>query len=176
MIRNWSQLPFSLILPSDPRFGKATVPTAPAPLVKLERTIYARAKKPNAKSYTSQLLEGGVPKIGAKIVEEAAELVEAAGEPGQAGHDHFVREVGDLFYHLLVMLCHKKCTLHDVEAELARRFGVSGIEEKSSRKKPNVDPESNSKTAAKPVKKSAKKKVANAVATPIKKARRKSRL
>ena len=63
------------------------MPTAPtsAPLDKLERTIHARAKKPNAKSYTSQLLEGGVPKIGAKIVEEAAEVVEAAGEPGQAG-------------------------------------------------------------------------------------------
>ena len=42
-----------------------------APLVKLERTIHARAKKPNPKSYTSQLLDGGVPKIGAKIVEEA---------------------------------------------------------------------------------------------------------
>jgi phosphoribosyl-ATP pyrophosphohydrolase len=124
------------------------------------------------------LLAGGVPKIGAKIVEEAAELVEAAGEPGQAGHDHFVREVGDLFYHLLVMLCHKKCTLHDVEAELARRFGVSGIEEKASRKKPAAEPdsESDAETAAKPVKKPAKKKVAKAVATPIKKARRKSRL
>jgi phosphoribosyl-ATP pyrophosphohydrolase len=100
------------------------VPTAAAstsaPLVKLERTIHARAKKPNPKSYTSQLLDGGVPKIGAKIVEEAAELVEAAGEPGQAGQEHFIREAGDLFYHLLVMLCHKNCNLFDVEAELAR--------------------------------------------------------
>jgi len=177
------------------------VPTAAAstsaPLVKLERTIHARAKKPNPKSYTSQLLEGGVPKIGAKIVEEAAELVEAAGEPGQAGQEHFIREAGDLFYHLLVMLCHKNCNLFDVEAELARRFGVSGLEEKASRKKsassPTVARETNAKdtnskdtnskpaakAAAKPVKKAVKKKVAPApLTTPAvkKKARRKTRL
>jgi phosphoribosyl-ATP pyrophosphohydrolase len=174
----------------------ATVPTASAstsaPLVKLERTIHARAKKPNPKSYTSQLLEGGVPKIGAKIVEEAAELVEAAGEPGQAGQEHFIREAGDLFYHLLVMLCHKNCNLFDVEAELARRFGVSGLEEKASRKKPAAtsvaakdtnSKDTNSKPAAKavakPVKKAVKKKVAPApLTTPAvkKKARRKTRL
>ena len=148
--------------------------TASAPLVKLERTIHARAKKPNAKSYTSQLLLGGVPKIGAKIVEEAAELVEAAGEPGEAGQQHFIREAGDLFYHLLVMLCHKNCDLFDVEAELARRFGVSGLEEKASRKKATAD----SPGAAKPAKKAAKKKVAKAaITTPVKKeARRKTRL
>jgi len=173
------KLPFFLILPFAPRFGKATVPNAPtsAPLVKLERTINARAKKPNAKSYTSQLLAGGVPKIGAKIVEEAAELVEAAGEPGQAGHEHFIREMGDLFYHLLVMLCHKNCSLHDVEAELARRFGVSGIEEKAARKRQPAE-KAEAKTAAKPVKKTVKKKVASAaVASPVKKkARRKTRL
>ncbi len=149
------------------------MPTRSAPLEKLERTIHARAKKPNAKSYTSQLLAGGVPKIGAKIVEEAAELVEAAGEPGPAGHEHFIREMGDLFYHLLVMLCHKNCNLHDVEAELGRRFGVSGIEEKASRNKSNAVPAA---TTAKPVKKTVKKKVAKTVATPIKKARRKTRL
>lgn len=163
-----------------------------APLVKLERTIHARANKPNPKSYTSQLLDGGVPKIGAKIVEEAAELVEAAGEPGQAGQEHFIREAGDLFYHLLVMLCHKNCNLFDVEAELARRFGVSGLEEKASRKKPAATPaaakdtnskDTNSKpaakVAAKPVKKAVKKKVAPApLTTPAvkKKARRKTRL
>ena len=149
---------------------------ASAPLVKLERTIHARAKKPNAKSYTSQLLAAGVPKIGAKIVEEAAELVEAAGEPGAAGEEHFIREMGDVFYHLLVLLCLKNRNLHDVEAELARRFGVSGLEEKASRKKSAAA--AATKIAAKPVKKAAKKKVASAAVTsPVKKkARRKTRL
>jgi phosphoribosyl-ATP pyrophosphohydrolase len=149
----------------------------------LERTIHARAKKPNPKSYTSQLLAGGAAKIGAKITEEAAEVVEAAAEPGEEGRAHFIREVGDLMYHLLVLMCHKNCDLFDIEAELARRFGVSGIEEKASRKKSpapaaaSVD-EPIAKTAAKPVKKVAKKKVAKAAVTsPVKKtARRKTRL
>jgi phosphoribosyl-ATP pyrophosphohydrolase len=150
------------------------VSTAPPPLDKLERTIADRAANPNEKSYTTQLLAGGVEKIGAKIVEEAAEVVEAAGEPGEAGQQHFIREAGDLFYHLLVMLCHKNCDLFDVEAELARRFGVSGLEEKASRKKATAD----SAGAAKPAKKAAKKKVAKAaITTPVKKkARRKTRL
>lgn len=148
--------------------------------MKLERTIHARAKKPNAKSYTSLLLQGGVPKIGAKIIEEAAELVEAAGEPGEEGREHFIREAGDVFYHLLVMLCHKDFDLHDVEAELSRRFGVSGLEEKASRKqKADASEESATvKSAAKPAKKAAKKKTAKAALTsPVKKkTRRKSRL
>ena len=105
------------------------------PLDKLERTIADRAADPREKSYTSQLLAGGVERIGAKIVEEAAEVVEAAGESGDAGREHFVREVADLIYHLLVLLQHRDCSLSDVETELQRRFGVSGIEEKASRSK-----------------------------------------
>jgi phosphoribosyl-ATP pyrophosphohydrolase len=104
------------------------------PLEKLARTIAARSARPNEKSYTSQLLAGGVPKMGAKITEEAGEVVEAAGEPGDAGRDHFIREVGDLVYHLLVLMEHRKCTLEDLENELSRRFGVSGLAEKASRK------------------------------------------
>lgn len=159
------------------------MPNDSAPLVKLERTIHARAKKPNPKSYTSQLLTGGVAKIGAKITEEAAEVVEAAAEAGDAGREHFIREVGDLMYHLLVLMCHKECDLFDIEAELARRFGVSGLAEKASR---NHNPAAGeekvvpaAKSTAKPVKKVAKKKVAKAaVTTPAvkKKARRKTRL
>lgn len=126
-----------IIFPYKPWLGKAipVVTSEGQPLDKLERTIADRAANPREKSYTSQLLAGGVPKIGAKIVEEAAEVVEAADEPGEVGREHFVREVGDLMYHLMVMLQHKSVTLADVEAELARRFGVSGLEEKASRKK-----------------------------------------
>jgi phosphoribosyl-ATP pyrophosphohydrolase len=103
-------------------------------LDELERTIADRAANPNEKSYTSKLLAGGVDAIGAKIVEEAAEVVEAAGESGEAGREHFVREVGDLVYHLLVLMRHKNTALADVDAELGRRFGVSGLEEKAARK------------------------------------------
>ena len=104
------------------------------PLDRLERTIAARAANPNAKSYTCQLLEGGVAKIGAKIVEEATEVVKAADEHGAAGREHFIYEVGDLIYHLMVMMRFRECTLMDLETELARRFGVSGLSEKATRK------------------------------------------
>ena len=104
------------------------------PIDELETTIADRAAKPSEKSYTSQLLAGGVARIGAKVTEEAAEVVQAADEPGDAGREHFIREVGDLIYHLLVLMRYRECSLADVEAELARRFGVSGLEEKASRK------------------------------------------
>ena len=129
--------PLLSVSPPMKRRPAARTKTAqPAPpLDKLERTIAARAANPSEKSYTSQLLAGGVDAIGKKIVEEAAEVVEAAAEPGDKGREHFVREVGDLLYHLLVLLRHRECTLADVETELTRRFGVSGLEEKAARKK-----------------------------------------
>jgi phosphoribosyl-ATP pyrophosphohydrolase len=104
------------------------------PLDELEKTIAEREANPSEKSYTNKLLAGGVEAIGDKVVEEAGEVVEAAGEAGEAGREHFLREVGDLVYHLLVLMRLKKCTLAELDAELARRFGVSGLEEKASRK------------------------------------------
>jgi len=115
--------------------GSHPVSESPRPLDALEQTIAARAASSSEKSYTSQLLAGGVERIGAKVIEEAAEVVEAAGEPGDAGREHLIREAADLIFHLLVLLQHGKCSLADVEAELARRFGVSGLEERASRKK-----------------------------------------
>ncbi len=102
-------------------------------LARLMAVIEERKVKPSDSSYTCRLLSGGVPKIGQKIVEEAAEVVEAAGEPGETGRQHLVREAGDLLYHLLVLLAHRDARLEEVEAELARRFGISGLEEKASR-------------------------------------------
>jgi phosphoribosyl-ATP pyrophosphohydrolase len=114
--------------------GKAT-PKMTRSIEELDQTIAARAANPSEKSYTTQLLAGGVAKIGAKITEEAAEVVEAAAEPGDAGREHLIREAGDLVYHLMVMLHHRNCSLADLEAELGRRAGVSGLEEKAARKK-----------------------------------------
>jgi phosphoribosyl-ATP pyrophosphohydrolase len=104
-------------------------------LTQLMAVIEDRKANPPAKSYTTTLFGGGTEKIGAKIMEEAAEVVEAAGEPGEAGRTHLVSEAGDLLYHLFVMLAHRDVKLAEVEAELAKRFGISGIDEKASRKK-----------------------------------------
>ncbi|TWT95943.1 Phosphoribosyl-ATP pyrophosphatase [Botrimarina colliarenosi] len=108
------------------------------PLDALEETIRQRATGADAgKSYTAKLLAGGVDKIGPKVTEEAAEVVEAAAEPGDEGRAHFVYEVGDLLYHTLVLCRSRGVDLAEVEAELARRFGASGIAEKESRPKSN---------------------------------------
>ena len=71
--------------------------------------------------------------MGDKIMEEAAELVEAAGEEGSEGREHVIHEAADLVYHLFVLLGYRDVGLQDVEAELARRFGTSGLAEKESR-------------------------------------------
>lgn len=106
-------------------------------LARLMAVIRQRKSQPSEKSYTCRLLAGGTEKIGAKISEEAAEVVEAAGEAGEEGRLHLVREAGDLLYHLLVMLAHRDIGLNEVEAELARRFGISGLDEKASRGQPD---------------------------------------
>ena len=100
---------------------------------RLMAVIEDRKANPPPKSYTTSLLSGGVEKIGAKISEEAAEVVAAAAEPGDAGRNHTVAEAADLIYHLFVMLGYRDIKLAEVEAELARRFGVSGLDEKAAR-------------------------------------------
>jgi phosphoribosyl-ATP pyrophosphohydrolase len=111
----------------------------PSIVLSLMEVIAARKSNPPAeRSYVVSLLAGGVPKIGAKIVEEAGEVVAAAAEPGTEGRAHLVHEVADLVFHTLVLLGHHDIPWSDIESELARRFGTSGITEKASRQ--NVRP------------------------------------
>lgn len=98
------------------------------------QTIDNRKNNPSASSYTTKLMSGGIEAIGAKLNEETAELIEAAGESGDDARQHLVHEAADLFYHLMVLLGFCDVTLQDVESELARRFGTSGLDEKASRK------------------------------------------
>jgi phosphoribosyl-ATP pyrophosphohydrolase/phosphoribosyl-AMP cyclohydrolase len=81
-------------------------------------------------SYTRRLLDAGSSKIGAKICEEAQELARAIA---QESDERVVAEAADELYHLLVGLLSRGLSLRDVEAELARRFGVSGLLEKAGR-------------------------------------------
>ena len=105
----------------------------PSIFARLMAVIEDRKQNPPVKSYTTSLFQGGVPKIGGKIREEAEEVIEAAGEPGEAGRTHLIYESADLIYHLFVMLGQREIPLSEVETELARRFGISGIDEKAAR-------------------------------------------
>lgn len=95
--------------------------------------IHQRVLEMPENSYTTRLIAGGVPKMGAKITEEAREVVEAAAEEGDAGHKHLVYEACDLIYHLWVLLGSRGITLAELESELARREGTSGLVEKQNR-------------------------------------------
>lgn len=99
-------------------------------LERLEAVIAARREASSERSYTSRLLAGGVPAVGAKVIEESGELVAAAQAESD---DRVVSEAADLVYHMLVLLAVRGLPLTRVEEELAGRFGVSGLEEKASR-------------------------------------------
>ena len=92
--------------------------------------IASRKADPSARSYTTKLLAGGPTAAGAKVTEESEELVRAAC--GEAD-DRVVAEAADLVYHTLVLLACREVSLARVEEELARRFGVSGLDEKAAR-------------------------------------------
>src|SRR5262249_18010496 len=90
--------------------------------------IRERARERPAGSYVVQLLDGGVPGIGAKVREESAELLEAAaGRPDPA---HVAHEAADLLFHVWVLLGALDVEPARIYAELERRFGVGGLTEK----------------------------------------------
>ena len=105
----------------------------PEILRELMSVIQDRRQNPSDKSYTSKLFTKGLPKIGEKVLEEAAEVVEAAGEAGEEGRQHTLYEAADVMYHLFVLASYRDIALEEIEDELARRFGISGLEEKASR-------------------------------------------
>jgi len=84
------------------------------------------------KSYVKSLFDKGLDKILSKIGEEATETA-VAGKGGDP--EEIVYEVADLFFHVLILLGYYDLPPEKIYAELRRRFGVSGIEEKASREK-----------------------------------------
>lgn len=98
----------------------------------LAATIDARAAAGGEASYTRKLLDKGPAHCARKLGEEAIETVIAATE-GDNGA--LASESADLIYHLLVLLKSRGLSLADVEAALAQRTGMSGLEEKAARKR-----------------------------------------
>jgi phosphoribosyl-ATP pyrophosphohydrolase len=97
----------------------------------LERVMLNRLADP-ATSYTARLTAKGRAKIAQKLGEEAVETVIAAMADDKT---EIVSETADLLFHLAVLLADAGLTFDDVRAELERREGVSGLEEKAGRKR-----------------------------------------
>jgi phosphoribosyl-ATP pyrophosphohydrolase/phosphoribosyl-AMP cyclohydrolase len=101
-------------------------------LARVAEVIAERRRARPEKSYVVSLLDAGLPKISGKITEEARELVEALPENDAA---HTAHEAADLIFHTLVGLEAAGVPLDAVFAELRKRFGISGLDEKASRQK-----------------------------------------
>ena len=104
-------------------------------LERLESAIAARRGADPSSSYVASLNAKGLDQILKKVAEEAVETVIAAksGERAQIVH-----ETADLLFHCMVMLAWHGVALAEVLAELERREGRSGIDEKASRPKGNA--------------------------------------
>ena len=101
-------------------------------LDKLYHELMDRKNADPKKSYTASLLQKGENSYLKKIVEEAGEYCFAIKDNDKK---EIVYEAADLVYHCLIPLVDKNIHPDQIKEELKRRFGISGIEEKNSRKK-----------------------------------------
>src|ERR1700740_1665314 len=98
----------------------------------LASIIDARAASGGEGSYTRKLLDKGAEHCAKKFGEEAVETVIAAVENKR---DHLIAETGEQLFHFLVFLKSRGLKLEEVEAALAQRTAMSGLEEKAARKR-----------------------------------------
>ena len=99
-------------------------------LEKLDSVLADRKVADAAVSYVASLYKKGTDEILSKIDEEAKE-VDIAGR--EDDNQHLVHEVADLWFHCMVLLAYKEISTGSVLAELDRRFGMSGHDEKRQR-------------------------------------------
>ncbi|UYO49361.1 phosphoribosyl-ATP diphosphatase [Rhodopseudomonas palustris] len=98
----------------------------------LAATVDVRAASGGESSYTKKLLDKGPEHCAKKFGEEAVEMVIAAVENDRG---HLISETADVLFHMLVLLKSRGVKLEEVEAALAQRTSMSGLEEKASRKR-----------------------------------------
>jgi phosphoribosyl-ATP pyrophosphohydrolase len=99
-------------------------------LERIAETIESRKQGDAASSYVAKLLSGSEDALLKKIGEEATETVLAAKSGDRL---HLVREVADLWFHSLIVLARHGLGPGDVLAELHRREGIPGLDEKAAR-------------------------------------------
>ncbi|SIQ90570.1 phosphoribosyl-ATP diphosphatase [Marinobacterium stanieri] len=105
-------------------------------LDRLAEVLEARKNASPDSSYVASLHAKGLNKILEKVGEESVETLLAAKDAAVSGdHSELIYETADLWFHSLVMLSHLGESHEAVLEELARRFDLSGLEEKASRSK-----------------------------------------
>ncbi|MHA7878832.1 MAG: phosphoribosyl-ATP diphosphatase [Saccharospirillum sp.] len=104
-------------------------------LQQLGETLEARKGAAADESYVASLYAKGLDKVLEKVGEEAIETVLAAknAQLDASQKEKVIYETADLWFHTMVMLAALDLKPEDVVAELGRRFGLSGLEEKASR-------------------------------------------
>lgn len=104
-------------------------------LMQLQQVLTERQQSDPSSSYVSNLYHKGLNKILEKVGEEATETILAAKDAEQSKElNDVIYETADLWFHSLVMLTHLGGDAQQVLAELERRFGLSGLEEKAARR------------------------------------------
>jgi phosphoribosyl-ATP pyrophosphohydrolase len=105
-------------------------------LAQLAQTIEKRKTASPDSSYVASLHAKGLNKILEKVGEESVEAIIAAKDASASGDkSELIYETADLWFHSLIMLSHLDLGPEDVLNELARRFNLSGLEEKANRTK-----------------------------------------
>lgn len=99
-------------------------------LLALQEVLEQRKSAEADSSYVASLYAGGLNKILEKVGEEATETILAAKDGNK---QEIIGETADLWFHTMVMLADQDLSVADIVDELARRFGLSGLDEKASR-------------------------------------------
>ncbi len=99
-------------------------------LTKLTAVLESRKNAAADSSYVAGLYQAGDDVILKKLGEEAAEII-IAGKNGN--NQKIIHEAADLWFHSMVLLVHHGINPESILVELSRRFGLSGIDEKTSR-------------------------------------------
>ncbi|MFM1866503.1 MAG: hypothetical protein RIQ57_1113 [Pseudomonadota bacterium] len=101
-------------------------------LTDLQKIIQSKKNEDPDQSYTAQLFFKGLEEIQKKFGEEAIELIIASASKNKT---QTIYESADVLFHLLVLLTENNISIEEIVDELKKRSGVSGLEEKSNRKK-----------------------------------------
>ncbi|MBI3832534.1 MAG: phosphoribosyl-ATP diphosphatase [Planctomycetes bacterium] len=107
------------------------MPRPGAILHEVFKTVLERKQTMPENSYVATLLRSGTDAILCKLAEETGEVIKAAREQEK---EKQIKEVCDLVFHAMVLMANKEISFEDVETELAKRHGISGLDEKAARK------------------------------------------